>query len=126
MKWIFKRGLLAAPAIIFYSLLSFNVCSVSGCKTPSSPPELRLSAKSSTDSTGPKVTIRTVGNIPAGSSFVLGCDSPGCKLILSTDTTGYRGGVKLLNLGTTPVDIPDNTVLELRVIRGGDSAAMVK
>jgi hypothetical protein len=125
MKWIFKRGLLAAPAIIFYSLFSFHACLVSGCKAPSSS-DVRLSAYS-TDSTGPggnpKIIILTSGNIPAGSSVVLDCTSPDCKLRLnSTDSTGHTGGLKRLNLGTIPVDIPENTELVLRVIPRGDPA----
>ena len=126
MKWIFKRCLLAAPAIIFYSLLICFACLVTGCKQK----QPILSVYNSTDSSGPGgspkvLSIRTSGIIPAGSTVVLGCDSPGCKLasLSSTDTTGHTGGVKLLNLGTIPVDIPDNTELELRIIPKGDSAA---
>ena len=139
MKWIFKRCLLAAPAIIFYSLFSFHACLLTGCSTDTTgngggpkisgtqSPTLQLSAYSSTDSTGngggPKVLfIRTSGKIPAGSTVVLNCTSPDCKLSLSTDSTGHPGGVNMLNLGTINVDIPENTNLELRIIRKGDPA----
>ena len=140
MKWIFKRGLLAAPAIIFYSLFSFHACLVTGCSTDttgnggggpkvSSPsPVVQLSAYSSTDTTGngggPKViSLRTLGTIPAGSTVVLDCTSPDCKLrSASTDSTGHTGGVKRLILGTINVDIPENTELVLRVIPRGDPA----
>jgi hypothetical protein len=149
MKWIFKRCLFAAPAIMFYSLLISIACLVPGCKqkvpvsstyssTDSTPPGgggpriLQLSAYSSTDSTppgggGPKLlSIQTSGNIPAGSSIVLDCTTPGCKLAAlsasSTDTTPGPGGVRRLILGTIPVDIPDNTNLELRIIPKGDPA----
>lgn len=149
MKWILKRCLLVAPAIIFYSLFSFNVCLVSGCgSTDSSGPGggprisgtsssgLRLSAYGSTDSSGPGgspkvLSFQTSGKIPAGSVVVLKCTSKDCILRLSTDTTAHPGGVKRLILGTIPVEIPDNTELVLQVIPRGDpaltdSAAMVK
>lgn len=142
MKWIFKRCLLAAPAIIFYSLFSFHAFLLTSCSTDttghggggpkisSSPsPVVQLSAYS-TDSTGhggggPKVlSLRTSGTIPAGSTIVLGCTTPGCKLarLASTDTTAPPGGVRRLILGTIPVDIPENTDLEIRIIPKGDPA----
>ena len=149
MKWILKRCLLAAPAIIFYSLFSFHACLISGCSTDttghggggpkiagSSTPELRLSAYSSTDSTGPGgspkvLSFQTSGKIPAGSTVVLKCTSKDCILRLSTDTTTHPGGVKRLILGTLLDDIPDNTELVLQIIPRGDpalaeSAVMVK
>ena len=116
MKWIIKRCLLAAPVIMFYSLFSFHAFLISGC---------------STDTTrggggGPRVLyLQTSGKIPAGSTVVLGCTTPGCKLAAvaaSTDTTAPPGGVRMLILGTIPVDIPENTNLELRIIPKGDPA----
>jgi hypothetical protein len=150
MKWILKRCLLAAPAIIFYSLFSFHACLLTGCSTDTtghggggprisgtSSPVLQLSAFNSTDSTGHGgggvLYLQTSGTIPAGSSVVLDCTSPDCKLagMASTDTTAPPGGVRRLILGTIPVDIPKNTNLELRIIPRGDpalahSAIMVK
>jgi hypothetical protein len=134
MKWILKRCLLAAPAIIFYSLFSFNVCLVTGCNSsdstgPNNNPRkvtpLQLSVQSSTDSTGPKVILHTSGKIPAGSTLVLSCTSPDCNLSFSTDSTGGHGGVRIVNLGTITKDIPENTEFELKVIAKGDPA-MVK
>ena len=142
MKWILKRGLLAAPAIIFYSLFSFHACLLTGCSTDTtghggggprisgtSSPVLQLSAFSSTDSTGHGgggvLSLQTSGIIPAGSSVVLDCTTPDCKLAKSyssTDSTSPPGGVRRLILGTIPVDIPANTNLELRIIPKGDPA----
>jgi hypothetical protein len=133
MKWIFKRCLLAAPAIIFYSLFSFNVCLITGCGSsdstgPNNNPR-RVSpvllSVNSTDSSGPKVTIRTVGKIPAGTSLVVICTSPQDCISLSTDSTGGHGGVRIISLGTITKDIPENTEFELEIIAKGDPA-MVK
>lgn len=146
MKWIFKRCLFAAPAIMFYSLLISIACLVPGCKqkvpvsstyssTDSTPPGgggprmLQLSAYSSTDSTPPVgggspklLSIQTSGDIPAGSTVVLDCIKP-CKLTASsTDTTPGGGGVRRVVLGTIRVDIPDHTELELKIIPKGDPA----
>lgn len=141
MKWIIKRCLLAAPVIMFYSLFSFHAFLISGCSTDttrggggprvagSPSPVVTLSAYS-TDSTGhgggsPRVlSLQTSGDIPAGSTVVLGCTTPGCKLarLSSTDTTAPPGGVRMLILGTIPVEIPKNTNLELRIIPKGDPA----
>jgi hypothetical protein len=141
MKWILKRCLLAAPAIIFYSLFSFNVCLITGCGSSdstgpgggprisgTSTPVLQLSAYNSTDSTPPVgggspklLSIQTSGDIPAGSTVVLDCAKP-CKLTASsTDTTPGGGGVRLV-LGTIRVTIPDRTELQLKIIPKGDPA----
>lgn len=140
MKRIFKRCLLAAPVIMFYSLFSFHAFMISGCssdsthgggggtKVVSSPSPVVVLSAYSTDSThgggGPRVlSFQTSGTIPAGSTVVLGCKTPGCKLAASsTDTTHGGGGVKMMILGTIPVDIPDNASLELRIIPRGDPA----
>ena len=131
MKWILKRCLLAAPAIIFYSLFSFNVCLITGCGSgptgsgsPGKKSPVLLSA-TSTDSSGPKVTIHTVGKISAGTSLVVTCKSPQDCISLSTDSTGGHGGVRIISLGTITKDIPENTEFELDFIAQGDSA-MVK
>ena len=141
MKWIIKRCLLAAPVIIFYSLFSFHAFMISGCSSDSTHggggprvagsalPVVTLSAYS-TDSThgggGPRVlSLQTSGDIPAGSTVVLGCTTPGCKLAAianSTDSTHGGGGVRMVILGTIPVDIPKNTNLELRIIPKVDPA----
>jgi hypothetical protein len=143
MKWIIKRCLLAAPVIMFYSLFSFHAFLISGCSTDttrgggggprvvSSPSTVVVLSAYSTDTThggggGPRVLyLQTSGKIPAGSTVVLGCTTPGCKLAAvaaSTDTTAPPGGVRMLILGTIPVDIPENTNLELRIIPKGDPA----
>ena len=123
MKWIIKRCLLAAPMIIFYSFFSFNVCLITGCgsgtpqgtSSPSKPAPVLLSA-TSTDSSGNKITIRTVGKISAGSSLVVNCKTPQDCLSLSTDSTGGHGGVRIINLGTITKDIPENTEFEIELV----------
>ena len=123
MKWILKRCLLAAPAIIFYSLFSFNVCLVTGCasgpteppKTPGKPGPVLISA-TSTDSSGNRITIRTVGKISGGTSIVLNCKSPQDCVSLSTDSSAGHGGVRIINLGTITKDIPENTEFEIEFI----------
>ena|SRR5258705_3904483 len=140
MKWILKRCMLAAPVIMFYSLFSFHAFLISGCSTDSthggggprvagSPSPIVTLSAYSTDSThgggGPRVlSLQTSGDIPAGSTVVLGCTTPGCKLasLSSTDSTHGGGGVRMLILGTIPVEIPKNTNLELRIIPKGDPA----
>jgi hypothetical protein len=132
MKWILKRCLLAAPAIIFYTFFSFNVCLISGCgsgnptgtSNPGKAAPVLLSA-TSTDSSGNRITIRTVGKISAGTSIGVKCTSPQDCISLSTDSTGGHGGVRIISLGTITKDIPENTEFELDFITQGDSA-MVK
>ncbi len=132
MKWILKRCLLAAPAIIFYSLFSFNVCMITGCgsgptepaKTPGKPTPVLVSA-TSTDSSGNRISIRTVGKISAGTSIGVKCTTPQDCVSLSTDSSAGHGGVRIINLGTITKDIPENTEFEIEFIAKGDSA-MVK
>ena len=127
----FKKGLLAAPAIIFYSLFSFHACLLTGCSTDTTDmvvvvQEFRVHHHPyfvhlcSTDSTGrgggEYYPYRLQESFLPGHRlcWIVLHRIANCIIILFYGQYVSAGGVRRLILGTIPVDIPANTNLELR------------